>query len=105
MCASLFSEALPQMDLWDLLLGRKVDLVVEQDNQATIIIAREGYSAKLRHVLRTHKVNIGSIKEVLDDQPVTIHYIKSDEQAADIFTKPLGAMQHHYLRGKLTGYR
>ena len=27
------------------------------------------------------------------------------QDIADIFTKPLGAMQHHYLRGKLTGFR
>ena len=33
------------------------------------------------------------------------YLIKTSEMAADIFTKPLGPMQHHYLRGKLTGFR
>ena len=37
---SLFSEALPTLSLWDLILGRKVDLIILEDNQATIKVAR-----------------------------------------------------------------
>ncbi len=36
LAASLFSEALPTMELWDLLLGRPVDLIILEDNQATM---------------------------------------------------------------------
>eukprot|EP00973_Karenia_brevis_P083414 11570996-Karenia_brevis.AAC.1 len=65
MAASLVSEGSPTLQLIEQLLGRKVNLVIEQDNQATILVAKAGYSQKLRHVSRTHKVDLGSIKEVL----------------------------------------
>ena len=34
-----------------------------------------------------------------------LRYINTHEQLADIFTKPLGVMQHNYLKGRLTGFR
>ena len=48
----LFAEAIPTLQLFDLLLGRKVDLVILEDNQATIKICRSGFSPKLRHITR-----------------------------------------------------
>ena len=87
MAASLFGEGLPTLELLETILGRKVDLVIEQDNQATILVAKAGYSSWLRSVSRTHKVDLGSIKEVLDRDSVQIRYVASAEQAADIFTK------------------
>ena len=77
------------MDLFDILLGRPVTLRIKEDNQATIKILKKGYSPKLRHVLRHHKVNLGSVKEVLDQGNVELEYIPSEEQRADIFTKAL----------------
>ena len=77
------------MQLWDKLLGRGIKLRIMEDNEATIKVAKKGYSAKLRHVLRTHKVNISSIKEVLDTDNVVIEHVKTEFQAADIFTKAL----------------
>ena len=53
------------LELWQMILGRYVELVIEQDNQATIVVAETGYSQKIRHVTRTHKINIGSISEGL----------------------------------------
>ena len=87
MAASLFGEGLPTLELVEMLLGRKVDLVIEQDNQATILVAKAGYSPKLRHITRTHKVDVGSIKEVLERDSVQIRSVASAEQAADVFTK------------------
>ena len=79
MAASLFSEGLPTLELVEVLLGRKVTLVIEQDNKATILVAEAGYSPKLRHVSRTHKIDLGSIKEVLDRDSVNIRYVASAE--------------------------
>ena len=89
LATSLFSEALPMLDLWDTLLGRHVQLVVMEDNQATMKIAKRGYSSKLRHVQRVHKVNISSIAEVLSSEEVSIEYCPTDLQSADVFTKAL----------------
>ena len=77
------------MDLWELVLDRKVSLLVREDNQATIKVIRKGYSHKLRHLPRVHKIDLGSIKELLDDGHFEIDYVPTDEQAADTFTKAL----------------
>ena len=86
---SLFSEALPALTLWDTVLERTMDLEILEDNQATIKVVLKGYSPKLRHMARTHKVNLSSIKEVIDKESVVLEYVKTDLQAADIFTKAL----------------
>ena len=62
---------------------------IREDNEACIKVCNKGYSAKLRHIIRTHRVDLSSIKECLDEQPITLTYVKTDAQAADIFTKAL----------------
>ena len=86
---SLYQEGIPALQLWEKLLQRPVDLVIHEDNQATIIVVRKGYSPKLRHIGRTHKINLSSLKECLDDPCINVQYIDTNEQAADIFTKAL----------------
>ena len=77
------------MNFWEALLGRPVSLEILEDNQATIKIVKKGYSQKLRHISRTHKVDLSSIKEVIERDTVSIEYVDTKEQAADIFTKAL----------------
>ena len=89
LAAALFAEAIPTLDLWDILLGRPMRCRIWEDNQATIRVVEKGYSPKLRHILRTHKVNLSSIKEVLDLPEFEISYCKTDDMRADIFTKAL----------------
>ena len=86
---SLYQEGLPSLQLWELLLARSVTLKVFEDNQATILVVRKGYSPKLRHITRTHKVNLSCLAEVFNDDSAVIEYIGTDDQAADIFTKSL----------------
>ena len=62
---------------------------MEQDNQATVVIAQAGCSQKLRYLNRTQKMNIESIREVLERDNVNITYINTNLQVADIFTKPV----------------
>ena len=64
-----------------------MNMTLEQDNQASILVAKTGYSPKLRHIQRTHKINLGSIHEVLQAENIEIRYCKTDEQVADIVTK------------------
>ena len=86
---SLYQEGIPSLQLWELLLARSVNLRVYEDNQATILVVRKGYSSKLRHITRTHKVNLSCLSEVFRDDSTILEYICTDEQAADIFTKAL----------------
>ena len=65
-------------------------LKIHEDNQATILVAKKGFSPKLRHISRTHKVNVASIAEMLQPETgVEIEYVITTKQAADIFTKQL----------------
>ena len=66
-----------------------MDLVIQEDDQATIRIVETGYSPKLRHTSRTHKVNLGSLNEILHDKGIKIECVETDKQVADIFTKAL----------------
>ena len=86
---SLYQEGLPALQLWELLLGRTVTLKVLEDNQATILVVRKGYSPKLRHITRTHKVNLSGLSEVFREDSAELEYCQTDSQAADIFTKAL----------------
>ena len=86
---ALFAEAMPCMDLWDILLGRNIDFYIPEDNEATIKVAKKGYSSKLRHFLRRHKINLGSVKEAFENNSIDIVYCHTNFQAADIFTKAL----------------
>ena len=61
------------MDLWDLLLGRPMALEIMEDNQATIKVVKNGYSPKLRHVSRTHKVDLGSVYEIVEQENVDFY--------------------------------
>ena len=86
---SLYQEGLPALQLLEMLLGRTVTLKVLEDNQATILVIKKGYSPKLRHITRTHKVNLSGLSEVFRDDSAELEYCKKDVQAADIFTKAL----------------
>ena len=86
---SLFQEALPIHALFRTVLGRDLVLKIREDNQATIKVVQKGYSAKLRHIGRVHKVDLSSIKEEIDKDDVELSYVITTEQCADMFTKPL----------------
>ena len=77
------------MDLWEILLGRDIDLYILEDNEATIKVAYKGYSSKLRHVLRHHKIDLRSVKEALENNRILLTDCNTNFQAADIFTKAL----------------
>ena len=52
------------------LVGMHVPIVFEQDNTAAIAVMNSGYSAKLRHCGRVHRVNVASIHEQLETRSV-----------------------------------
>ena len=67
-----------------------LELIIHKDNQATILVAKKGYSPKLRYTSRTHKVNRGCISEqIAEGSHISIHYVDTAMQAANIFTKAL----------------
>ena len=60
-CASaLFGEAFNLHTMIESLTEVRVPVSFQQDNQAAITVIQSGYSAKLRHAGRVHRVNVTS---------------------------------------------
>ena len=87
-------EAIPTVQLWERLLGRKVELFVKEDNAGTICVIEAGYSPQLRHLLKTQKVSVDLVHRCFYELDLgTLEKVESAEQAADIFTKQLAVAQ------------
>ena len=91
---SLKVEGLPMLDLWEKLMKvyAKVQvpavLNIMEDNQATLHICARGRTMELRHLARTHRVNLSFLYGIALHSPyIYLQYTKTSNQAADIFTK------------------
>ena len=63
-------------------------LVIFEDNDAVIKMIIKGRAPTLRHVPRTHKVDLDWLFERMRDDPgIFLKYVGTKEQIADIFTK------------------
>ena len=69
------------------LVGTHVPIVFEQDNTAAVTVMTTGYSAKLRHCGRVHRVNVASIHEQLEQDVFALRYCDTSSQAANGLTK------------------
>ena len=59
------------------------------DNTAVIRDAHHGYSKKLRYLRRIVKTSLGMVHNYISRDDVTLSYVKTEDNIADIFTKPL----------------
>ena len=82
------TEGLPALQLWDMVLERPMKLVFQEDNQATTQILKIQKNPTLRHINRTHRVNVSWLCEAFKNlKEIELKYCKTDAMAADIFTK------------------
>ena len=79
---------IPAKHFWEYILNRPMEMVLREDNQATICVIKNGYSPALRHMPRTHRVSVAWLSELIQEEEVDVQYCDTNEQAADIFTKP-----------------
>ena len=89
LACGLFEEGIPLAELFSELLERKVLLRIREDSEACAKVVMSGYSRKLRHMRRTHKINLGSVKDQLDRDDTDLMLVRTDKQKGDIFTKNL----------------
>ena len=67
---------------------QRAEIVILEDNDAVIKMTVKGRSPAMRHVNRTHRVNIDWIFErVREDPAIRIRYVNTKQQAADLLTK------------------
>ena len=83
----LFEEGLPLLELMKRLLSPNVKLRVREDNEATAKVVTAGYSKRLRHMKRTHKINIASIAAELSKDDLELMLVNTLHQKGDLFTK------------------
>eukprot|EP00435_Cladocopium_sp_Y103_P046358 s889_g13.t1 len=55
----------------------------------TMRLVPAGYAKRLRHMKRTHRINLGSLKDELDKDDVDLQLVARKYQKADIFMKGL----------------
>ena len=93
---ALFNDTIPMLEVWQSLIPG-MPLHIYEDNQACIAIVKKGYSAKLRHLAKTHRVNVASTCEIVNaNENVVLQYCRFDDQRGDPLTKalPLEKWEH-----------
>ena len=79
---------IPSLELWELITGKRQQLKVYLDNQAMQQILRTGkVHVSLRHVNKTHGVQLSWLTEMLKQQMWIIVDCNTSRMCADIFTK------------------
>ena len=81
------STGVPGLELWEALLGRPLQGEFMEDNEATIRIISTGKSQAMRHVGRTHRVDLAFLHEAKENKHIVVNPCPTDYMCADIFTK------------------
>ena len=83
----LFKEAIPAIELWSRVLGKKIRIRVLEDNEAACRVIITGKNPSMRHMSRTQRIDISSINDVYSKGEFMFVNCPTEYQAADIFTK------------------
>ena len=94
MSRSMREFALPIQGMWSSLLSRPVKRQILEDNMSTIEIVRKGFSSKLSHLSRTHKISLAWTAEQVAQDFVELLHCPTAEQKGDLFTKALDRIKH-----------
>jgi hypothetical protein len=76
-------------------------VIVHEDNQSCISIAtNDQFRPRTRHIA----IKYHHFRDYVDSKRISVQYIKTDDQPADILTKGLAREKFQYLRKKLQGW-
>jgi len=89
MSTAVFSEAFSVQTILEHLLQRSVRVTYKQDNLGVVQISESGYSVKLRHAPRVHRVNVSSVQVCAYDRI----YTQTSEQIANGLTKVIAPIE------------
>ena len=68
-------------------------LVIAEDNEAVIKIIKKARSMALRHLPRTHRIDLHWLFEVCSNPRICMLYVNTKQQVADLMTKALNNPQ------------
>ena len=87
MASALFSEVINLQTFLQSASKSTVPIIFFQDNETVVAILKSGYSPKLRHLGRVHRVNVASTAEIFEQEDFSATYVNSKDQLANGLTK------------------
>ncbi|CAE7264193.1 FAD4L1, partial [Symbiodinium sp. CCMP2592] len=87
MASAMFSEVINLQTFLQSAFKSTVPIIFFQDNETVLAILKSGYSPKLRHLGRVHRVNVASMAEIFEQEEFSATYVNSKEQLANGLTK------------------
>jgi hypothetical protein len=97
MAGAIYSEGQPLLDLLQQLVGRDITMRLLEDNAATLSILHSGYSVRLRHASCTHRIDVASLADLIQQRGMQPEHVGTGEQAADGMTKVVAPMSWERL--------
>ena len=90
----LRENLIPLMELWSIMLDRDVNGVIHEDNMSTIEVIKTGYSPKLRHIAKHHRISLGLTHELCQHDDIDVRHCDTALQKGDMLTKGLARPKH-----------
>ena len=84
---AVFKVGIPALDLWSTIFARTVRCQFHEDNTAAISVCKSGRNPTMRHLNRTHEVDVAALHEAFTHQDFDHFYEKSESMRADLMTK------------------
>ena len=98
---------LPSLQLWDCILGqgiRRLVAILKEDNEAAIKVMNSGKNPTMRHMQRTHGLDLAWLTEQFQKGDYRIEYSPTRSMFADVFTKAFTDRLKWILAKKLIGH-
>ena len=86
---ALFVDAISLLAVCQTVIASTFVLKVYEDNQAVLAIIAKGFSPKLKHFAKFHRINVASTCEAFSVEDISIEYISTSRQKADVMNKAL----------------
>ena len=98
--ALAFKEAIYLQMWFEEVLGRVIPITIKCDSQAALAMASMEVQRNKHIDIRTH-----FLRRTMELRPISVEYVKSTDQLADLLTKPLGQAITETLRRSAAGHR
>ena len=61
---------------------------------STITVIETGYSPQLRHLQKHHRISLGLVHELCNQEDIVVQHVETCKQKGDILTKGLQRPKH-----------